>query len=210
MGKRNRKVLLSTGMSNIYEIEEAIRILIDAGQERDKITVLQCTSEYPTPDGNINLKSMITMAERFNLPYGLSDHTLGITAPIAAAAMGASVIEKHITLDKTLPGPDHKASINLDELKEMCIEVRRVIDMLGNGKKVVTEEEHRTRLVARKSIVASRNLKSGDKLDSKDIAIKRPGNGISAIFALDIIGSVLKRNILEDEVIINSDIDKEL
>lgn len=207
IGQRNKKLLLSTGMSELSEITKAIKILIDAGQEKNKITILQCTSQYPSPDKAINLKAMHTMAKEFDLPFGLSDHSSGITAAIAAAAMGASVIEKHITLDRNLEGPDHKASIDVNEFRQLCTEVRRVTSMLGNGEKIVQEEEKETRLVARKSVVSAKDLKKGHALTVSDINVKRPGTGISAIHASEILGSKLTRDVEIDEVLFESDIE---
>lgn len=206
IGLRNKKVLLSTGMSEIFEIKKAIEILIEAGQRKSKITVLQCTSQYPAPDHTVNLRSMLTMSKEFNIPYGFSDHSHGITASIAAAALGASVIEKHITLDKSADGPDHKASIEIVELETMCKEIHRVINILGDGQKKVEEEEKTTRLVARKSIVASQNLKKGHALTYNDVSVKRPGTGISPLILPEIIGLKLTRDVKADEVLKDSDI----
>ena len=201
IGKRNKNVLLSTGMSNLEEVSNAINILIDSGQDKNNITVLQCTSQYPAPDDSINLNAMLTMANEFNVKYGLSDHSIGITAPIIAASMGASIIEKHITFDKNADGPDHKASIDINEFKKMVIEVKRVKNLLGSGIKLMHESEKQTKSIARKSLVASRDILKGDVLKLDDLNIKRPGNGISPLAIMKIVGAISKNDIFKDQVL---------
>jgi N,N'-diacetyllegionaminate synthase len=206
IGKRKKNVLLSTGMSNLEEVSNAINILINSGQDKNNITVLQCTSQYPAPDNSMNLNAMVTMAKEFNIKYGLSDHSIGITAPIIAASMGASIIEKHITFDKNADGPDHKASTDINEFKKMVIEIKRVKNLMGSGIKTMHDSEKHTKSIARKSIVASRNLKKGHSLTYNDVSVKRPGTGISPLLLPEIIGLKLTRDVKIDEVLQDSDI----
>ena len=206
IGKRNKNVLLSTGMSNLEEVSNAINILINSGQNKNNITVLQCTSQYPAPDNSMNLNAMLTMAKEFNIKYGLSDHSIGITAPIIAASMGASIIEKHITFDKNADGPDHKASTDINEFRKMVIEIKRVKNLMGSGIKTMHDSEKHTKSIARKSIVASRNLKKGHSLTYNDVSVKRPGTGISPLLLPEIIGLKLTRDVKIDEVLQDSDI----
>ena len=206
IGKRKKNVLLSTGMSNLEEVSNAINILINSGQNKNNITVLQCTSQYPAPDNSMNLNAMVTMAKEFNIKYGLSDHSIGITAPIIAASMGASIIEKHITFDKNADGPDHKASTDINEFRKMVIEIKRVKNLMGSGIKTMHDSEKHTKSIARKSIVASRNLKKGHSLTYNDVSVKRPGTGISPLLLPEIIGLKLTRDVKIDEVLQDSDI----
>jgi N,N'-diacetyllegionaminate synthase len=206
IGKRKKNVLLSTGMSNLEEVSNAINILINSGQDKNNITVLQCTSQYPAPDNSMNLNAMVTMAKEFNIKYGLSDHSIGITAPIIAISMGASIIEKHITYDKNADGPDHKASTDINEFKKMVIEIKRVKNLMGSGIKTMHDSEKHTKSIARKSIVASRNLKKGHSLTYNDVSVKRPGTGISPLLLPEIIGLKLTRDVKIDEVLQDSDI----
>jgi len=201
IGKRNKNVLLSTGMSNLEEVSNAINILINSGQNKNNITVLQCTSQYPAPDNSMNLNAMLTMAKEFNIKYGLSDHSIGITAPIIAASMGASIIEKHITFDKNADGPDHKASTDINEFRKMVIEIKRVKNLLGSGIKSMHESEKHTKSIARKSIVAARDILKGDVLKLDDFNIKRPGNGISPLEIMKIIGAISKNDIFKDQAL---------
>ena len=206
IGKRNKYVLLSTGMANLEEVGNAINILVNSGQDKNQITVLQCTSQYPAPDNSINLNAMHTMANEFNVNFGLSDHSVGITAPIIAASMGASIIEKHITFDKNADGPDHKASIDIGEFRKMVLEIKRVENLLGSGIKLMHECEKQTKSIARKSLVASRDISKGEVIELEDLEIKRPGNGISSFEINKIVGSILKNDILKDQVIQYSDL----
>tara|TARA_B100001250_G_scaffold114528_1_gene96972 strand:+ start:7166 stop:8185 length:1020 start_codon:yes stop_codon:yes gene_type:complete len=206
IGKRNSNVLLSTGMSSLEEVGSAINILLTCGQNKDNITVLQCTSQYPAPDNSMNLNAMHTIANEFKVKFGLSDHSVGITAAIMAASMGASIIEKHITFDTNADGPDHKASIDINEFKKMVIEVKRVKELLGSGIKIIHESEKQTRSIARKSLVAARDILKGNVLELDDLDIKRPGNGISSFEINKIVGSILKNDILKDQVIQFSDL----
>lgn len=182
-------VILSTGMSEIAEIEEALQVLLSNGLNREQITLLHCTTEYPTPWEEVNLRAMQTLATRFGVQTGYSDHTEGVEVPIAAAALGATVIEKHFTLDKSLPGPDHKASLEPAELKAMVTAVRHIEQALGNGLKIATKSEQKNKAVARKSIVAACNISQGCTLTEDMLAIMRPGTGISPMRWNEVVGS---------------------
>ena len=201
IGAMNGRVLLSTGMTTLGEVEEAIDVITKAGTARENITVLHCTTEYPAPIDDVNLLAMVTMGRAFGLPYGYSDHTEGIAVPIASAALGASVVEKHFTLDRTMEGPDHKASLEPEALAEMVKAIRLVERALGDGIKRVTESEAKNITVARKSIVAARRISKGAVITEADITTKRPGNGISPMEWDRIVGSVATRDYEVDEVI---------
>ncbi len=183
------------------EIEDAIDVLIEFGTKRDDITLLHCTTEYPVPIEETNLKAILTLKEAFKLPVGYSDHTPGIEIPIAAVAIGATVIEKHFTLDKNLPGPDHKASLEPDELKAMVKAIRNVEKALGNGIKKPSLSELKNRDIARKSIVAARKIKKGEIFTEENLTVKRPGTGISPMGWKEFIGKMANRDYEEDEVI---------
>ncbi|RDU73855.1 N-acetylneuraminate synthase [Helicobacter anseris] len=202
IGKFNKNIILSTGMSNLGEIETAISILTDAGTKRENITILHCNTEYPTPMQDVNLKAMQTIANAFHLPVGYSDHTQGIHIPIAAVAMGAKVIEKHFTLDKNMDGPDHKASLEPHELKEMIRCIREIEVALGNGIKQESESEKKNKPIARKSIVANRVIKAGEVFSEENLYVKRPANGLSPMEWDNVIGKIAKRDFVEDEIII--------
>lgn len=191
-----KKVILSTGMSDLKEIEEALAVLKDCG-----VVLLHANTQYPTPVEDVNLLAMKTMADKFGVEVGYSDHTLGIEIPIAAVAIGAKVIEKHFTLDKNMNGPDHKASLEPDELKEMVQKIRNIEKSLGDGKKAPSKSETPNKEIARKSIVAKTKISKGDILSEKNITVKRPGNGISPMKWDEIIGSVANNNYEEDELI---------
>ena len=201
IGSLNKKVILSTGMANLGEIESALDILSLAGTKKDNITVLHANTEYPTPIEDVNLKAMVTIGNAFGVKFGYSDHTLGIEVPVAAVALGANVIEKHFTLDKNMEGPDHKASLEPDELKAMICAIRNIAKALGNGIKKPSKSELKNIQVARKSIVASRDIKIGEILDENNLAVKRPGNGISPMRWDEIMGTVAKKSYKEDELI---------
>lgn len=194
-------VILSTGMCNLSDIEAAMNVLLDSGLAKEKITVLHCNTEYPTPMEDVNLKAMLEISSRFGVEIGYSDHTEGIEIPIAAVALGAKVIEKHFTLDKTMNGPDHKASIEPDELCAMVKAIRNVEKALGNGHKEISASEKKNIEVARKSIVASCNISKGEIFSESNITVKRPGNGISPMRWEDVIGTVAKRDFKEEELI---------
>ncbi|EAI7261968.1 MULTISPECIES: N-acetylneuraminate synthase [Campylobacter] len=202
IAKLNKNIILSTGMTSLGEIEMALDVLIDNGTQRNKITILHCNSEYPTPFKDVNLKAMQTIKEAFKLPVGYSDHTLGVTIPIAAVAMGACVIEKHFTLDKNMQGPDHLASLNPDELKTMVQSIRELEQALGNGIKKPSESETKNINIGRKSLVAASPIKKGDFFTEKNLGVKRPGNGISPMEWDNIIGKVAEKNFDIDELIV--------
>ena len=194
-----KPVILSTGMSMISEIEDALTILEDGGA--GPITLLHCNTEYPTPIEAANLLAMQDLREQFGLPVGYSDHTAGIEADIAAAALGAVVIEKHFTLDKALPGPDHKASLSPEELTAMVAAVRKTELALGDGRKHVTESEAKNKPIARKSILAKRDIKKGETFTPENLTVKRPGDGISPMRWYDVLGKTAKRDFAEVEKI---------
>lgn len=196
------EVILSTGMANITEIKDAVKVLTDNGVNKDKITVLHCNTEYPTPMEDVNLKAMLHIQRELGVPIGYSDHTLGIEVPIAAVALGATVIEKHFTLDKTLPGPDHKASLEPDELKAMVSAIRNIEKAIGgSGIKEVSASEAKNKPIARKSIVASKSIKKGDFFTEENITVKRPGIGISPMQWDEVIGKTAKKDFEEDDLI---------
>lgn len=196
IAKLNKPMIISTGMANLGEVEEAVK---EVGNS--EMTLLHCTSNYPTDYEDVNLNAMITLKNAFKLPVGYSDHTIGIEVPIAAVAMGAKVIEKHFTLDKNMEGPDHKASLNPEEFKQMVNSIRNIEKSLGNGIKRCNKSEEDTRRVARKSIIASKKIKFGETISYENIVFKRPGNGISPLFANIVIGKKAIRDIEIDELI---------
>ena len=201
IGKQNKEVILSTGMSDLDEVGNAIKSLEDAGTTRSKITALHCTTAYPAPMNDVNLSAMISIQKAFGVSVGYSDHSEGIEVAIAAVALGAKIIEKHFTLDKTLPGPDHKAGLEPDELKKMIIAIRNIELALGDGVKKIMPSELKNRQVARQSIVAKANIKKGEALSETNITTKRAGSGISPMRWDQIIGSKSKRDYLIDEII---------
>ena len=197
----HQPVILSTGMSCLGEIEDALRVLTENGLEKEQISLLHCNTEYPTPFEDVNLRAMLTLKECFGVRVGYSDHTKGIEVPIAAVAMGAEIIEKHFTLDKTLPGPDHVASLEPKELKAMVDSIRNIEKALGTGVKQVSSSEKKNIAIARKSIVAARDIKAGEKFSEDNLTVKRPGNGINPMRWDDVIGQEAKRDFVEDELI---------
>lgn len=199
IAKTKKDIIMSTGMSSLSEVEAAVQILKTHGS--GKITLLHCNSEYPTSMKDVNLNAMLTLKEKFHLEVGYSDHTQGIEVPIAAVAMGASVIEKHFTLDKTMDGPDHKASLEPEELKQMVRAIRNIEAALGSGEKTPSESEIPNRDIVRKSIVASKKIKSGEIFSEDNLTTKRPGNGISPMMWEKVLGQVAKRDYREDELI---------
>ena len=201
IGKLDKKVILSTGMADIGEIEDALDVLINAGTKKENITVLHANTMYPTPMEDVNLNAMQTIGNTFDIAYGYSDHTLGIEVDIAAVAMGASCIEKHFTLDKTMQGPDHKASLEPDELNAMVKAIRNIELALGSSIKKPSKSETPNIEIARKSIVAKKTVKKGEVLTKDNLIIKRPGNGISPMRWDEIIGSVALKDYAEDELI---------
>jgi len=194
IGFLNKQVIISTGMSVLSEIENAMEVLIKSGTDRTNISVLHCTTDYPTAMKDVNLRAMLTIQKRLGVPVGYSDHTLGIEVAIAAVAMGATIIEKHFTLDKSLPGPDHKASLEPSELKAMISAIRNVEIALGKADKEPTENEMKNMLVARKSIHLATELSKGSILSEKDLSMKRPGDGISPMEMKKVIGKKLRED----------------
>lgn len=199
IGKTGRKVILSTGMCEMEEIEAALNVLEQNGGK--DITVLHCNTEYPTPFEDVNLMAMNHMKQCLKKPIGYSDHTVGIEVPIAAAALGAVVLEKHFTLDKNMEGPDHKASLEPQELSQMVQAVRHIEKSLGDGIKKRSASEAKNRAVARKSIVAKTAIKAGELLTEDNLTVKRPGSGISPMKWHDVLGTVAKKDYVEDELI---------
>ena len=201
IGQLGKDVILSTGMATIGEIEAAIDVLEQAGTPRANITVLHCTTEYPTPMAEVNLRAMQSIHTTFGVAVGYSDHTPGIEVAIAAVAMGASVIEKHFTLDRSLPGPDHKASLEPEELKAMVAAIRNIEVALGDGIKRLTPSEAKNKPVVRKSLVASQTIKMGEIFSAQNITTKRPGTGISPMFWDEFMGQIAQKNYKEDDLI---------
>ncbi len=199
IGRTGKPVVLSTGMSNIEDVESAVRVLREYGAT--EITLLQCNTEYPTPYEDVNLKAMDTLKDTFQMPVGYSDHSLGIEVPIAAAARGAVIIEKHFTVDKTLAGPDHQASLEPDELYHMVKAIRNIELCIGTGEKVPSASEVKNVSAARKSIVASRKIKSGEIFSEENLTVKRPGTGVSPMRWRDVVGCSAKKDFEKDEMI---------
>lgn len=199
VGRCGKRVVISSGMCTLAEIREAVAVLRDNGSS--DITVLHCNTEYPTPYRDVNLQAMLTIRRELGTEIGYSDHTQGIEIPIAAAAMGASVIEKHFTLDRNMEGPDHKASLEPAELREMVRAVRNVEAAMGDGVKKPSDSEKKNREIARKSIVAGRPIKAGEILTEENLTTKRPGSGISPMCWNDIVGKTAVRDFAEDELI---------
>jgi len=192
IGFLKKDVIISTGMCVMSEIENAMTVLIKAGTNKDNISVLHCTTDYPTAMKDVNLKAMLSIQKQLNVPVGYSDHTLGIEVSVAAVAMGATIIEKHFTLDKTLLGPDHKASLEPHELKEMIIAIRNIEQALGKSEKEPTATEMKNMLVARKSIHLLKAFSKGHILCENDLSMKRPGDGISPMELKKVLGKKLK------------------
>jgi N,N'-diacetyllegionaminate synthase len=201
IGSLQKKVILSTGMADIGEIEDALDVLAKAGTKKEDITVLHANTMYPTPMEDVNLNAMVTIGIAFDVAFGYSDHTLGIEVDIAAVAMGASCIEKHFTLDKTMDGPDHKASLEPDELIAMVKAIRNIEIALGSSVKKPSKSETPNIKISRKSIVASKEIKKGEILSEENLAIKRPGNGISPMKWDEIVGSVATCDHKEEDLI---------
>ena len=201
IAKYRENVIMSTGMCVGEDIHKAINVLNEFGVGKDQITVLHCNTQYPTPFEDVNLKAMLTIKKDFDVNVGYSDHTRGIEVPIAAVALGASVIEKHFTLDRNLPGPDHKASLEPAELKVMVGAIRNIEKVLGDGEKKVTVSERANITVARKSIVAACPIKKGELLTEDNITVKRPGTGISPMRWNEVIGTAATKDYSEEEQI---------
>jgi N,N'-diacetyllegionaminate synthase len=201
LGRFRKKVILSTGMSSIYEIKKAIQTLVTNGTKKNNITLMQCTSAYPAPYDEINLNTIATLKNSFKLNIGFSDHSLGVQASIAAAALGAKFIEKHITLSKKLKGPDHRASLNPKEFKFMVQSIRIVQKTLGDKIKKITRSEKKNFYIVRKSIVASTKIKKNEKFSNFNITCKRPGTGISPLFFKKLIGKKSMKNYNKNDLI---------
>ena len=201
IGKLNKKIILSTGMSSIYEVRNALNILINSGTKKENITILHANTEYPTPMEDVNLKAMLTIGKELDVNFGYSDHTLGIEADIAAVAMGASCIEKHLTLNCNMEGPDHKASLEPNEFKLMVTAIRNIELALGSGIKKPSKSETKNIEIVRKSIVSKIKIKKGEILTEKNLTVKRPGTGISPMKWDEVLGTKAKKNYNEDEVI---------
>ncbi len=199
LAKTGKPVIMSTGMCEMTEIEAAIKILKKNGTT--EIKLLHCNTEYPTPFVDVNLKAMQTMRDAFGVDVGYSDHTKGIEVPIAAVALGATVIEKHFTLDRNMEGPDHKASLEPDELTAMVSSIRHIEQALGSGEKVPSPSEKKNIPIARKSIVAKKSIRAGEKLTETNITVKRPGTGISPMRWPEVLGTKAIRDFSEDELI---------
>ncbi len=201
IGELGKKIILSSGMADIGEIEDALDVLLQSGTVKENITILHANTQYPTPMEDVNLKAMVTIGNTFDIDYGYSDHTLGIEVDIAAVAMGAKVIEKHFTLDKMMDGPDHKASLEPNELKDMVKAIRNIEKALGNGVKKPSQSESKNIVIVRKSIVAKYAIKKGEIFNKENLAIKRPGSGISPMRWNEIIGKIAQKDYQEDELI---------
>jgi len=201
IGRLGQPVIFSTGMAIMGDIEAAIDALEQAGTARSKMTVLHCTTEYPTPMEEVNLRAMQSIHRAFGVAVGYSDHTQGIEVAIAAVALGATVIEEHFTLDRNLPGPDHKASLEPQELKAMVLAIRNIEVALGDGIKRLTSSEAQNKPVARKSLVASQAIKEGELFSAQNVTAKRPGTGISPMRWDEIIGEAARKDYNEDDLI---------
>jgi N,N'-diacetyllegionaminate synthase len=201
IGNYGKPVILSTGMATLGEIEAALEVMETSGTPRNQITVLHCNTEYPTPMEDVNLRAMVSMGQAFGVPVGYSDHTLGIEVPIAAVALGAIVIEKHFTLDRNLPGPDHKASLEPNELKMMVQAIRNIEKAMGNGVKKPSPSEKKNIPIARRSIVARISIKKGELFTEGNLIVKRPGTGISPMKWDEVLGRRAERDYNPDTLI---------
>ena len=194
-------VILSTGMCELSDIEAALNVLLKFGVKKEQITILHCNTEYPTPFADVNLKAMLEIGEKFGVQIGYSDHTEGIEVPIAAVALGATVIEKHFTLDKNMEGSDHKASLESNELKAMVMAIRNIEQALGSGHKTISESERKNIDIARKSIVAACPIQVGELLTEENLTVKRPGTGISPMRWSEVVGTRAIQNYNEEDPI---------
>lgn len=201
MAKTFPKLIFSTGMANMEDIEATLKTLLDAGAKKNDITILHCNTEYPTPMEDVNLLAMNSIGHKFEIAVGYSDHTLGIEVPIAAAALGAKVIEKHFTLDKTSVGPDHKASLEPAELKAMVVAIRNIEKALGSSQKITSPSEEKNKDVARKSLVAKTKILKGETFTIDNIIAKRPGSGISPMRIEEVFGKVALKDFDPDQPI---------
>ena len=203
IGGLGKPIIMSTGMSTLDEVSDALNVLIESGADKEQITILHCNTEYPTPMKDVNLKAMLTIRDELGVKIGYSDHTLGIEIPIAAVTMGATVIEKHFTIDRALAGPDHLASLEPDELKEMIYSIRNIEKAIGDGVKEPSPSEIKNISIARKSILAKRPIKKGELFSENNLTVKRPGTGVSPMEWENIIGKNSDRSYEADDLIIN-------
>ena len=201
IGRMGKSIIMSTGMCTLEEVRSAFNILLEVGAEKDKITILHCNTEYPTPLEYVNLKAMQTIGDELGVSVGFSDHTLGIEVPIAAVAMGATIIEKHFTLDRTLPGPDHAASLEPNELKSMVTAIRKIEKTIGDGVKKPSKSELKNIPVVRKSIIAKKAISMGEIFSEKNLCIKRPGTGLSPMLWDELIGCQATKDFEIDELV---------
>jgi N,N'-diacetyllegionaminate synthase len=201
IGRYGKPVMLSTGMATMSEIDAALKVLEQAGTPRERVTVLHCTTEYPTPMADVNLRAMLAIRDAWGVAVGYSDHTAGIEVAVAAVALGATVIEKHFTLDRNLPGPDHKASLEPDELKAMVTAIRNIEEALGDGIKRPSAGEAKNMSIGRKSLVAARAIRAGDVFSEINVTVKRPGTGLSPMRWDDVLGRTASRDFAPDELI---------
>lgn len=201
MGRLGKPVILSTGMADMAEIAAALEALEEAGTPRQAITVLHCNTEYPTPMRDVNLRAMLSIRDAFGVQVGYSDHTAGIEVSLAAVALGATVIEKHFTLDRQLPGPDHQASLEPDELEALVTGIRNIEQALGDGVKRPSPSEAKNIPIARKSLVAASPIRAGERFTLANLAVKRPGTGVSPMRLNDVLGRAAKRDFQADELI---------
>ena len=201
VGSLNKKIIMSSGMANLGEVESALDILTNSGTKKENITILHCTTNYPCPYTEVNLKAMLTLKEAFKLPVGYSDHTLGIEVAVAAVSLGSTVIEKHFTLDKNMEGPDHKASLDPNGLKAIVKAIRNIEEAMGDGIKKPNKSEIEIMKVVRKSIVASKDIKKDEIFSDDNITVKRPGTGISPMRWDEVIGKKAIKDYKEDELI---------
>tara|TARA_B110000503_G_scaffold115300_1_gene173557 strand:+ start:1918 stop:2955 length:1038 start_codon:yes stop_codon:yes gene_type:complete len=207
IGSYNEEIIISTGMSTLGDIENALGILINSGTSKEKITILHCNTEYPTPMHDVNLKAMLTIKNAFGVNIGYSDHTLGIEVSIAAVALGATVIEKHFTLDRSMQGPDHLASLEPTELIALVKSIRNIENALGSGTKLPTASESKNIKIARKSIHLAKDVKAGHVFAINDFTVKRPGDGISPLFINKVVGCIAKNDLYEDIILNFKDIE---
>ena len=201
IGRMSKPVIMSTGMATLAEVRTALDILLKAGAKKDQITILHCNTEYPTPMADVNLRAMLTIRDELGVKVGYSDHTLGIEIPVAAVAMGASVIEKHFTLDRTMPGPDHAASLEPHELKAMVSAIRNIENAMGDGEKKSSPSEIKNISVVRKSIVAKKPINKGEPFSEDNLTVKRPGTGISPMEWDDMMNQKSNKNFNIDDLI---------
>ena len=201
VGRMGKPVVMSTGMATLEEVQIAMNVLLEVGVKKDDLTILHCNTEYPTPMPDVNLRAMLTIRDELGVNVGYSDHTLGIEVPIAAVALGATVIEKHFTLDRTLPGPDHAASLESDELKAMVTAIRNIEQAMGDDIKRSSKSEKKNIPLVRRSIVAKKSISEGEILSEENLGVKRPGTGLSPMLWDELIGSRATKNFEMDELV---------